>query len=79
MAIFVGVIGPFKDDGFRWRGGNALFFGRSDPYFDAAPVLNLSGSFKTINYRLWDEDNGKMIGFRQLKRQLALKELDQAA
>ena len=51
----------------------------SDPYFDAAPVLNLSGSFKTINYRLWDEDNGKMIGFRQLKRQLALKELDQAA
>lgn len=52
---------------------------KSDPFFDAAPVLKFFNSFKTINYRLWDEDANKMIGFRQLKRQLALQELDQAA
>ena len=52
---------------------------KSDPFFDAAPVLKFFSSFKTINYRLWDEEANKMIGFRQLKRQLALQELDQAA
>ena len=52
---------------------------RSDPYFEDAPVLNFLGSLKTINYHLWDEDANKMIGFRQLKHQLALRELDQAA
>ena len=52
---------------------------KSDPYFDAAPVLKFFNSFKTINYRLWDEESEKMIGFRQLKKQLALQELDQAA
>jgi len=52
---------------------------RSDPYFEKVPPMNILTSLKSINYRLWDEDNGKMIGFRQLKRQLALQELDRAA
>ena len=51
----------------------------SDPYFEKVPPMNLLTSLKSINYRLWDEDANKMIGFRQLKRQLALQELDQAA
>ena len=29
---------------------------KSDPFFDAAPVLKFFSSFKTINYRLWDEE-----------------------
>ena len=52
---------------------------RSDPFFEKVPPMNILTSLKSINYRLWDEDNGKMIGFRQLKRQLALQELDRAA
>jgi omega-6 fatty acid desaturase (delta-12 desaturase) len=51
----------------------------SDPYFKKVPPMNMLTSLKSINYRLWDEDANKMIGFRQLKRQLALQELDQAA
>ena len=51
----------------------------SDPYFEKVPPMNILTSLKSINYRLWDEDANKMIGFRQLKRQLALQELDQAA
>jgi len=41
--------------------------------------LNILSSLKSINYRLWDEDNSKMIGFRELKRQLAMNDLEQAA
>ena len=51
----------------------------SDPYFEKVPPMNIMTSLKSINYRLWDEEANKMIGFRQLKRQLALQELDQAA
>ena len=51
----------------------------SDPFFQQAPELSFFGSFKTIKFRLWDEVNGKMISFRELKRQLALQESQQAA
>ena len=52
---------------------------RSDPYFQVAPQLNLISSLKSLKFRLWDEDNNKMIGFRELKRQLAMEELRDAA
>ena len=52
---------------------------RSDPYFQVAPELNLISSLKSLKFRLWDEDNNKMIGFRELKRQLAMEELRDAA
>ncbi|MBT7405944.1 MAG: fatty acid desaturase, partial [Opitutae bacterium] len=42
----------------------------SDPFFESVPPMNILTSLKSINYRLWDEDSNKMIGFRQLKRQL---------
>ena len=42
----------------------------SDPFFQVAPELNLWTSIKTIKFRLWDEANGKMISFRELKNQL---------
>ena len=51
----------------------------SDPFFQKAPELSLFSSFKTVKFRLWDEVNGKMISFRELKRQLALQETQQAA
>lgn len=51
----------------------------SDPFFQQAPELSFFSSFKTIKFRLWDEVNGKMISFRELKRQLALQETKQAA
>ena len=51
----------------------------SDPYFEKVPPMNILTSLKSINYRLWDEEANKMIGFRELKRRLASQELDQAA
>jgi omega-6 fatty acid desaturase (delta-12 desaturase) len=52
---------------------------KSDPFFEVAPELNILSSLKSINYRLWDEDDSKMIGFRELKRKLAMNDLGQAA
>ena len=51
----------------------------SDPFFQEAPELNLFSSLKTIKFRLWDEENCKMISFRDLKNQLAESELRTAA
>jgi omega-6 fatty acid desaturase (delta-12 desaturase) len=50
----------------------------SDPFFQVAPELNLLSSLKTIKFRLWDEANGKMISFRELKNQLANEQLKAA-
>lgn len=50
----------------------------SDPFFRNAPELNIFTSLRSIKYRLWDEDNGKMISFRDLKRQLAEEDLQAA-
>ena len=50
----------------------------SDPFFQVAPELNLLTSLKTIKFRLWDEANGKMISFGDLKRQLASEQLKAA-
>ena len=50
----------------------------SDPFFQVAPELNLLSSLKTIKFRLWDEANGKMISFGDLKRQLASEQLKAA-
>jgi acyl-lipid omega-6 desaturase (Delta-12 desaturase) len=38
--------------------------------FAAAPVLTLRTAFRTLRLTLWDEERGRMIGFREL-RQLA--------
>ena len=46
----------------------------SHPFFQQAPELKLFNSLKTIQLRLWDEVNGKMITFRELKRQLAMSQ-----
>ena len=50
----------------------------SDPFFRNAPELNIFTSLRSVKYRLWDEDNGKMISFRDLKRQLAEEDLQAA-
>ena len=42
----------------------------SDPFFESVPPMDILTSLKSINYRLFDEDANKMIGFRQLKKQL---------
>lgn len=47
---------------------------KSDPVFQVAPELNFWTSLKSLKFRLWDEDNNKMIGFRELKRQLNIEE-----
>lgn len=50
----------------------------SDPFFRNAPELNIRTSLRSIKYRLWDEENGKMISFRDLKNQLSTEELKAA-
>ena len=44
--------------------GKMPFF---DPFFQNAPRAQSFTSLRSIRYRLWDEDNGKMISFRDLK------------
>ena len=51
---------------------------RSDPIFQAAKQITLWSSLKTVNHRLWDEDAKKLIGFRQLKKQLREGKSDDA-
>ena len=46
----------------------------SHPFFQQAPELRFFSSLKTIKLRLWDEVNGRMISFGELKRQLAVRE-----
>jgi len=40
---------------------------KENEIFQIEPV-NLLGSLKSINFRLWDEVNGRMIHFRHLKK-----------
>ena len=48
----------------------------ADPFFREVKAMTLLGSLKSINSRLWDEDSKKMIGFRELKRQLREEKAD---
>jgi omega-6 fatty acid desaturase (delta-12 desaturase) len=50
----------------------------SDAFFRNAPELNIRTSLRSIKYRLWDEENGKMISFRDLKQQISSGELKAA-
>jgi omega-6 fatty acid desaturase (delta-12 desaturase) len=34
----------------------------------AIPTITFWGSLKAVNYRLWDEDNRKLVGFSHLRR-----------
>lgn len=43
-----------------------------NPIFQAAPVLTLRTAFRTLRLTLWDEERGRMIGFREY-RQLRLQ------
>lgn len=36
--------------------------------FQVAPVLTLATAFKTLRLTLWDEANGRMIGFREFRQ-----------
>jgi omega-6 fatty acid desaturase (delta-12 desaturase) len=40
----------------------------SDPLFSQVKPLTLRASFKTIHFRLWDEQSARLIGFRELRR-----------
>jgi len=39
-----------------------------NPVFQVAPVLTLRTAFKTLRLTLWDEANGRMIGFREFRQ-----------
>jgi omega-6 fatty acid desaturase (delta-12 desaturase) len=38
------------------------------PGFEQVPVLTLAGSLKSLSLRLLDEDSGRLVGFRHLRR-----------
>jgi omega-6 fatty acid desaturase (delta-12 desaturase) len=40
---------------------------RSHPMFQEVKPMTLFGSLKSLTYRLWDENSGKLVGFRHLK------------
>lgn len=39
-----------------------------NPVFQAAPVLTLWSALRTLRLALWDEERGRMIGFRELRQ-----------
>jgi omega-6 fatty acid desaturase (delta-12 desaturase) len=39
-----------------------------NPLFQESPVLGILSSLKTASMKLWDEERGRMVGFRSLKR-----------
>ncbi len=41
---------------------------KSNPLFQQVNVVTLGTSLKSIGYRLWDERQGKLVGFRHLRR-----------
>jgi acyl-lipid omega-6 desaturase (Delta-12 desaturase) len=38
----------------------------SDPYFRTIKPVTLFGSFKSLTFRLWDEQHNVFVGFRKL-------------
>jgi len=38
-----------------------------NPLFEAAPVLTLRTAWRTLRLSLWDEERGRMVGFRELR------------
>ncbi|MGA0164351.1 MAG: fatty acid desaturase [Bdellovibrionota bacterium] len=41
---------------------------RSEPVFQEVQELTLWESFKTLKYRLWDEESKKLVGFSHLRK-----------
>jgi len=37
------------------------------PILRKSPTIGLFSSLKSLKYRLWDEKNGKLVGFRKLR------------
>lgn len=48
---------------------------QADPYFETIRPITLLGSIKSLTFRLWDEQRQTFIGFAQLKRASAGKNL----
>jgi omega-6 fatty acid desaturase (delta-12 desaturase) len=41
---------------------------RADPLFQEVKPLTLFSSLKSLTFRLWDEQRGRLVGFRHLKK-----------
>ena len=39
-----------------------------NPLFEAAPVLTMRTALRTLRLALWDEERGRMVGFRELRQ-----------
>jgi len=39
----------------------------ADPYFERIKPVTLLASFKSLTYRLWDEQRQRFVGFRHLR------------
>jgi omega-6 fatty acid desaturase (delta-12 desaturase) len=50
---------------------------RADPMFQQVKPITLISSFKTMTYRLWDEQRRKLVGYRELRHHR--REVKQAA
>ena len=43
---------------------------QAEPLFQTVKPVTFFASFKSLTFRLWDEQDRKLVGFRGLKRQL---------
>jgi acyl-lipid omega-6 desaturase (Delta-12 desaturase) len=44
---------------------------QAEPIFQAVKPITLLGSLKSLGYRLWDEQNRRMVGYRALRKRRA--------
>jgi omega-6 fatty acid desaturase (delta-12 desaturase) len=42
---------------------------KSEPLFQSVKPLTLSGSLKSLNFRLWDEGRRKLVGYKAARQQ----------
>ena len=40
---------------------------RAEPFFQTVKPVTLFGSFKSLTFRLWDEQRQKLVGYRALR------------
>jgi omega-6 fatty acid desaturase (delta-12 desaturase) len=40
---------------------------RADPLFQIVRPITLFGSMKSFTYRLWDEQRGRLVGYRRVR------------
>jgi omega-6 fatty acid desaturase (delta-12 desaturase) len=48
---------------------------RADPLFQSVKPLTLVASLRSFTFKLWDEQRGKLVGYRRVRRDLRRQQM----